>query len=416
LVVALAVAADASPIVAAPPCPVGMAHRGNAFFGGPAENSLGAFAASFGAGAEWVETDMQFTADGVPVIMHDPTVDRTTNGTGPVTAMTAAQFTALTLDDGQHPPTLDQVLDLLEGKPARHVFLEVKSVLPPTQERVVLDKLRGLESAVYLDAFALALPTLRRLKAIDPALNISLTSEEAVLPVPEGLDGENLEVSRITPALVARLHRQGASVRAWLPDNPTTWREMRLAGVDAVTTNKARAYGQWKAGQCRDLHRATPGELVANQGLEADLSGWTGTATTRSVNERVRGGVEGGYALRSVNGSTAPGKVGFTSKPDILDGTSRATRAGETYTASLWVKPDAAGQKISIYLQESSRSGAVRGSATATITAAGTDWQPLSGTYTAVASGDSLAFHVFVTNAPPGGGFSADQLSFAPST
>ena len=120
--------APGGPVSAAVPCPAVIAHRGNAFYGGPAENSIGAFNATYALGGRWVETDVQFTSDNVPVLMHDSTVDRTTTGTGPIAGMTAQQFTALTMNDGQHPPTLDQALDLVRGKPERHIMMETKVI------------------------------------------------------------------------------------------------------------------------------------------------------------------------------------------------------------------------------------------------------------------------------------------------
>jgi hypothetical protein len=81
------------------------------------ENSIGAFNATFDAGGKWIETDVQFTSDAVPVLMHDSTVDRTTSRSGSIASMTAHRFTALTMNDGQHPPTLDQALDLCAVNP-----------------------------------------------------------------------------------------------------------------------------------------------------------------------------------------------------------------------------------------------------------------------------------------------------------
>ena len=62
------------------------------------ENTIDALRAAAAAGMTWTETDVQLTADGVPVIVHDSTVDRTTNGTGAVNMFTLAQLR--TLDAG----------------------------------------------------------------------------------------------------------------------------------------------------------------------------------------------------------------------------------------------------------------------------------------------------------------------------
>jgi glycerophosphoryl diester phosphodiesterase len=63
-----------------------IAHRGLPFHA--PENTLESFIAARDAGAKWIETDVKLTADGVPVLMHDDTLDRTTSGHGPVSAMT----------------------------------------------------------------------------------------------------------------------------------------------------------------------------------------------------------------------------------------------------------------------------------------------------------------------------------------
>jgi glycerophosphoryl diester phosphodiesterase len=88
---------------------------------GAAENSIGAVNASLADGAIFVELDVARTADGVLVLMHDRTVDRTTNGTGRVTEMSYADFAALRLVDmegqsvSEAPPSLKQTLEAMDG-------------------------------------------------------------------------------------------------------------------------------------------------------------------------------------------------------------------------------------------------------------------------------------------------------------
>jgi len=175
----------AQPATAAPACPIAIAHRGNTA-GGPIENSIGAFNATFATGAKWFEADVLWTSDNVPVLMHDQTVDRTTTGTGAVASMTAAQFTALTLNDGQHPPTLDQALALIRASSDRQMVLEVKNILTAAQQTILLDELRGLEAQVHPNGFADHLPSLQALKAADPLLSISLATYDPVLPLRPG--------------------------------------------------------------------------------------------------------------------------------------------------------------------------------------------------------------------------------------
>lgn len=95
------------------------AHRGSA--GTLPENTLMAFKAALAAGADGIETDVQLSRDGQLVIIHDETVDRTTNGTGAVKDLTLAQLRQLDAGDPQQQlpatiPTLDEVVDLLNDR------------------------------------------------------------------------------------------------------------------------------------------------------------------------------------------------------------------------------------------------------------------------------------------------------------
>jgi glycerophosphoryl diester phosphodiesterase len=372
-------AAIVQPVSAAVACPTVMAHRGNAYFGSPIENSLNAFSASYAAGAKWVETDMHFTSDNVPVLMHDSTVDRTTTGTGAIAQKTVAQFTALTMDDGQHPPTFDQLLALVQSNSANRAIVEVKTTLTAAQEQVVLSKLQGLEDRVYLNGFSARLSSLQHLKAANPALHTSLLTYSPVLPIPAGIEGEDMEYTYITSANVAQLHNAGAVVRAWVPNSATNWSSLRTSGVDGIMTNKTTAYMDWANTTCPVTNpdpdpepepTPTEKEFVTNQGFEANLTGW-GKATTASQNTRITGGYVGGYALRSVNNSSAKAKTGFMSSPSWINGESgKAANQGSVYTASAWVKPDFVGQHIAIYLKETNPStNASFGSKTITLTA-----------------------------------------------
>jgi len=97
------------------------AHRGGRH-DGLTENSIENFEATLAHTPAFMETDIARTRDGVLVLMHDDTVDRTTNGSGDVSSMTSAQFQALRLRDYQgnvlaaSPPTLRQALDWADGK------------------------------------------------------------------------------------------------------------------------------------------------------------------------------------------------------------------------------------------------------------------------------------------------------------
>lgn len=117
-------------------------HRGASAYA--PENTVAAFDEAVRLGAKAVEFDVRLTADGVPVVLHDDTVDRTTNGQGPVSRLT--RFDLLRLDAGSwmharfagtRIPTLEEAL-LAIGPQARPV-IELKAEIPPD---VLLDALR----------------------------------------------------------------------------------------------------------------------------------------------------------------------------------------------------------------------------------------------------------------------------------
>ena len=89
-----------------------IAHRGGAAYA--PENTLAAFRRGIVDGADWLEMDVQMTKDGALVVIHDETVDRTTNGRGQVGDLTLAQIRALDAGQGERVPTFDEVLALVK--------------------------------------------------------------------------------------------------------------------------------------------------------------------------------------------------------------------------------------------------------------------------------------------------------------
>jgi glycerophosphoryl diester phosphodiesterase len=109
------------------------AHRGEHLH--HPENSLPAIQAAIDAGMDFVELDIQTTSDGKLVLMHDGTVNRMTDGTGPVASMTLAEIKKLDLGvkfPGQFPglrvPTFDEALELAKGRIG--VYVDTKNARP----------------------------------------------------------------------------------------------------------------------------------------------------------------------------------------------------------------------------------------------------------------------------------------------
>lgn len=98
------------------------------------ENTLHAFKGAVNSGANLIETDLRLTKDGVWVLMHDPSVKRTTKGTGKVSSKTLAQIKTLRTDNGYRVPTLEKVLKSFASQPKVHFQLEIKQKNPSNAE------------------------------------------------------------------------------------------------------------------------------------------------------------------------------------------------------------------------------------------------------------------------------------------
>ena len=139
------------------------AHRGtSAWF---PENTLAAFEAAIASGADSVELDVQLSADGVAVVIHDDTVDRTTNGSGAVAQLTAAELGALDAGSWKSPsfsgepiPTLEQCLWLLAGTARINMELKARD-LSLAEIAVEAIEQRRLHRQVIVSSFHLELLT-----------------------------------------------------------------------------------------------------------------------------------------------------------------------------------------------------------------------------------------------------------------
>jgi glycerophosphoryl diester phosphodiesterase len=119
--------------------------------GAPAEypeNTLAGFRRALELGVEGIELDVHLSKDGVPVVIHDETVDRTTNGTGAVADLTVEELRKLDAGDGEYVPTLAEVLDLV-GDTLR-VDIEVKA---NAAGEAVLQEVKGRDTRWLISSF-----------------------------------------------------------------------------------------------------------------------------------------------------------------------------------------------------------------------------------------------------------------------
>ncbi|UOQ59040.1 hypothetical protein MUN76_08180 [Leucobacter rhizosphaerae] len=234
-----------------------VSHRGAAAIA--PENTLTAMRVAFEQDVEFVETDVQVTADGVPILMHDPTLDRTTSGSGPVAAHTLAEIQALDAGSwfgpefaGERVPTLEEFVAVLEPTTTR-ALVELKGVWQPEQVASLVEFLRShyLVNRVALQSFEL--PTLEMLRETAPEFaRVMLTREWDQAAVDQAVA---LQVSAVgartklfdrRPELVEQMRPLGIGTLVYTLNKERRWQQAAEAGMDLVVTDDPVSLADWQ--------------------------------------------------------------------------------------------------------------------------------------------------------------------------
>ncbi len=237
---------------------LGVAHRGASRYA--PENTLAAFRLALDHGAPAVEGDVHRTADGHVVVIHDDTVDRTTDGRGAVAGYTLEALRRLDAGRwfgpqfaGERIPLLDEVLEVLRGRAL--LTLEIKN--GPTFydgiERQVLDALcrHGMEDDALVMSFDHA--SVQTLRGLSPRVATGILYAARLIDGPAaaaaaGADALCVHWSFATEDVVAQAHRAGLSVFVWTVDDEAALRRCLAAGVDGITSNDTRLLGRLRGG------------------------------------------------------------------------------------------------------------------------------------------------------------------------
>ena len=237
--------------------PPPVAHRGDS--ARAPENTLPAFRKAFRLGVRRIELDVRFTLGDVPVLMHDATVDRTTNGSGAVSALTLEQVRSLDAGRwfawryrGTRVPTLYQALKLVKRREAR-VMIELKTRPTPTQMRQLLDRIRwlGMGRSVIVTSFDEA--TVTDVRAAAPDLRTAIIDWPRYRRPASVLEyGRTYVVNAksVTADRSLTWRRAGIALRPWTVDRVRVWRRMAHDQASAVVTNRPRGYLAWARRFC----------------------------------------------------------------------------------------------------------------------------------------------------------------------
>lgn len=224
------------------------------------ENTLPALQGVLDSDFDFVETDIQLTADGVPVLMHDFDVERTTNGLGLVSELTLDEIKTLDAGSWYGPdfaytqvPTLDEFLAIFADSNKKGL-LELKGIWTQEQVRVVMGLIyaHGVQNRVIFQGFDFE--TLEALQKAAPLIPRVLI--QRYLPVdPVGLANQFGAIAILTsfasieadPGAVERMHTAGLGIMLYTLNSKQKWSDALALGVDGIITDKPSSLDKWIA-------------------------------------------------------------------------------------------------------------------------------------------------------------------------
>jgi glycerophosphoryl diester phosphodiesterase len=216
-----------------------IAHRGASAHA--PENTMAAFQLALDHGADGIELDVMLSKDKQLIVIHDDSVDRTTNGSGLVRHLTLKELKSLDLGGGQKIPTLGEVFDVFGGRYLINIELKnyasIFDALPLEVAKLV--KAFRLESSVQISSFnPFNLP---RFNAQLPEVTLGLLTEpnqaKRWLWRLFKYDALHPHFSDVDQTLVKTLHSRNQEINVWTVDKPQEIRRLAALNVDSIITN-----------------------------------------------------------------------------------------------------------------------------------------------------------------------------------
>jgi glycerophosphoryl diester phosphodiesterase len=240
--------------------PLIIGHRG-----APAElpeNTLAAFDRAVKRGADGIEFDVHLSSDDVPVVIHDPCLERTTSGSGRVRDHRAAALRRLDAgawfnqrypskaraqNAGLKIPLLEEALEWVRDRRCQ-AFVEIKEggkAYPGIEARVVEEIARS-GVAPLATVISFDFPTLERCRALDRDLRLGIIFSRPLHALSQArtISATSLHPHWIfsSPRFVQHAQRAGLQVVVWGVENPAALRQQMVSGIDAlITDHPARA-------------------------------------------------------------------------------------------------------------------------------------------------------------------------------
>jgi len=218
-----------------------IAHRG--FSGSYPENTMLAFEKAVEAGADSIELDVHLSSDGEVVVIHDETLDRTTNAKGLVSSFTLAQLGEFEIEEGQRIPTLAQYLafikptGLLTNIEIKNDIISYRGI---EEKTIALVREYGLEEKVIFSSFNhYSMLECRRLA---PDIECGFLTYSWYINIGAYAKGHGVQyvhplASSLSECAVKEIHSQGVGINTYTVNDPAEMRRLIALGVSGIITD-----------------------------------------------------------------------------------------------------------------------------------------------------------------------------------
>jgi glycerophosphoryl diester phosphodiesterase len=223
-------------------------HRGDRK-SGHTENSRGALRIAVDKGFG-LETDLRTTEDGKIILMHDPTVDRTTTGTGYVSKLTAHEIRSHRLNDGSKVPFLDAVLAILHFHPGSVGMIELKPAAMPTASlKYLASELKSRKLTHNVIVYSYDRNELSSFKDLAKGVATSLIPNKDELKWSadkfEAYGGVTLKNKDLSTSLLRRAKKIDLPLITWGALHAQAWKHNVDAGAQALIMNSPNRFKAW---------------------------------------------------------------------------------------------------------------------------------------------------------------------------
>lgn len=234
--------------------PIIIAHRGASAYA--PENTISAFEKAIEMGTVIIETDVHQTKDSVVVIMHDLSVDRTTNGKGLISDISSADFKQLSIKQQktvikENPPTLEDAIKAINGRSQLLIELKKGNSYYPNIEKHIVDIIAKYNAQSWVHTIhSFDKDALVNLAKRDSSINLQ---KLIVFNLPlvsfnydkhfnkddfKNWEGVNVYYKFCSKRVIKKIHKLGKTVYVWTVNSPRKARKLAKRGVDGIITNK----------------------------------------------------------------------------------------------------------------------------------------------------------------------------------